>query len=206
MSVGLSIGSRLPAYCTSMGRVMLAAMSLGWGPALVASLASALTFYFLFIQPLYTLRVADPAPVEEIRVRTFDTFQRVGPRVKTARPVSIIDIDEKSLAKFGQWPWPRTRIADMIAELTKLGGVAIGFDIMFAEADRLNPAIAADTFRKGYEAYLTGHVPEGIRQMERADAMGAPGARSRLCAIYRKPTAAEGKDFLKEANKCKGVD
>jgi serine/threonine protein kinase len=67
-------------------------------------------------------------------------------------------------------------------------------------------AEAADTFRKGYEAYLAGHVPEGIRMMERADAMGAQGARARLCAIYRKPTAAEGKDFLKEANKCKGID
>ncbi len=67
-------------------------------------------------------------------------------------------------------------------------------------------ADAADLLRKGYEAYLAGRVPEGIRQMERADAMGAPGARGRLCAIYRKPTAAEGKDFLKEANKCKGVD
>jgi hypothetical protein len=67
-------------------------------------------------------------------------------------------------------------------------------------------AEAADMFRKGYEAYLTGHVAEGIRMMERADAMGAQGARARLCAIYRKPTAAEGKDFLKEANKCKGVD
>ena len=65
---------------------------------------------------------------------------------------------------------------------------------------------AAETFRKGYETYLAGRVPEGIRQMEKADAMGAPGARSRLCAIYRKPTAAEGKDFLKEASKCKGVD
>jgi hypothetical protein len=67
-------------------------------------------------------------------------------------------------------------------------------------------AEAADTFRKGYEAYLAGRVPEGIRMMERADSMGAPGARARLCAIYRKPTAAEGKDFLKDANKCKGVD
>ena len=65
---------------------------------------------------------------------------------------------------------------------------------------------AAEVFRLGYDAYLAGRVPEGIRQMERADAMGAPGARARLCAIYRKPTAAEGKDFLKEANKCKGVD
>src|ERR1700687_144147 len=67
------------------------------------------------------LRVADFAPIEELRVRVFDTFQRVDPRVKTARPVTIVDIDEKSLAKFGQWPWPRTRIADMIISLTQLG-------------------------------------------------------------------------------------
>jgi len=93
------------------------------------------------------LRIADPAPIEEIRVRTFDSFQRIEPRVKTARPVVIVDIDEASLAKFGQWPWPRTRIADMVANLTRLGAAAIGFDIMFAEPDRLNPDVAADTFR-----------------------------------------------------------
>jgi adenylate cyclase len=67
--------------------------------------------------------------------------------VKTARPVTIIDIDEKSLAKLGQWPWPRTRIADLIANLTRLGAVVIGFDIVFAEPDRLNPDVAADTIR-----------------------------------------------------------
>jgi adenylate cyclase len=98
------------------------------------------------------LRVADPAPVEELRVRTFDTFQRIDPRKKAARPVTIVDIDEKSLAKFGQWPWPRTRIADTVANLTKLGAAAIAFDIMFAEPDRLNPDIAADTFRNLDEA------------------------------------------------------
>ena len=48
---------------------------------------------------LAAFRIADPAPVEELRVRTFDTFQLIDPRVKTARPVTIIDIDEKSLAK-----------------------------------------------------------------------------------------------------------
>jgi adenylate cyclase len=96
---------------------------------------------------LAALRVADPAPVEEFRVRTFDTFQVIDPRVKTAKPVRIVNIDEKSLAKFGQWPWPRTRVADLVTNLTKLGAVAIGFDIMFAEPDRLNPAAAADTIR-----------------------------------------------------------
>src|SRR5882672_5056937 len=93
------------------------------------------------------LRAADPAPVEEIRVRTFDSFQRIDPRHKTARPVTIVDIDDKSLEKFGQWPWPRTRIADLITELTRLGAVVIAFDVVFSEPDRLNPADAADTFR-----------------------------------------------------------
>jgi adenylate cyclase len=96
---------------------------------------------------LATLRIADPAAIEELRVRTFDTFQLIEPRVKTARPVTIVDIDEKSLAKLGQWPWPRTRIADLITNLTRLGAVVIAFDIVFPEPDRLNPGVAADTIR-----------------------------------------------------------
>ncbi len=93
------------------------------------------------------LRLADPGPIEELRARTFDTFQRIEPRVKTARPVTIVDIDERSLAKLGQFPWPRTRIADLVTELTRLGAVVIAFDIVFSEPDRLNPDVAAETFR-----------------------------------------------------------
>jgi adenylate cyclase len=100
------------------------------------------------------LRVLDPAPIEELRIRTFDGFQRIEPRVKTIRPVTIVDIDEKSLAdpRLGQWPWPRTRIADIITNLTRLGAVVIAFDSVFPEPDRLNPDIAADTFRDLDEA------------------------------------------------------
>lgn len=95
------------------------------------------------------LRWVDPWPVEEVRVRTFDTFQRIAPRVKTARPVTIVDIDEKSLAdpRLGQWPWPRTRIAEIISTLTRMGAVVIAFDVVFAEPDRLNPDIVAENFR-----------------------------------------------------------
>ncbi len=100
------------------------------------------------------LRVWDPPPIEEFRIRTFDAFQRIDPRVKTMRPVTIVDIDEKSLAdpRLGQWPWPRTRIADIITNLTRLGAVVIAFDAVFAEPDRLNPDNAADTFRDLDEA------------------------------------------------------
>src|SRR5260370_15465632 len=96
---------------------------------------------------LAALRIADPAAIEELRVRTFDAFQAIEPRKKTAKPVTIVDIDEKSLAKLGQWPWPRTHIADMIINLTKLGAVVIAFDVVFAEPDRLNPGAVADTMR-----------------------------------------------------------
>jgi adenylate cyclase len=101
---------------------------------------------------LAALRIVDLPAIEELRVRTFDTFQLIDPRVKSARPVTIVDIDEPSLAKFGQWPWPRTRIADMVANLTRLGAVVIAFDVIFSEPDRLNPDAAADTFRNLDEA------------------------------------------------------
>ena len=69
---------------------------------------------------LAALRVWDPAPVTEVRVRTFDIFQMLEPREKTMRPVAIVEIDVRSLAdpRLGQWTWPRTRIADSVTILT----------------------------------------------------------------------------------------
>jgi adenylate cyclase len=92
-------------------------------------------------------RLWDPPPIQELRLRTFDMFQLIDPRHKAVRPVTIVDIDDKSLAKLGQWPWPRTRIADMIQNLTQSGAVAIGFDVVFSEPDRLNPDLVADQMR-----------------------------------------------------------
>lgn len=102
---------------------------------------------FLLLAGMIGLRIADPFPLEELRVRTFDGYQILHPRKITQRPVVIIDIDEKSLARFGQWPWPRTRVADLVQRLTELGAAAIAFDIVFAEQDRLSPGNAANTFR-----------------------------------------------------------
>jgi adenylate cyclase len=100
------------------------------------------------------LRILDPAPLQELRLRTFDTFQVLDPRVKTIRPVTIVDIDERSLAdpKLGQWPWPRTRIADIVTNLSRLGAVVIAFDAVFSEPDRLNPDMAVENFRNLDEA------------------------------------------------------
>jgi adenylate cyclase len=108
-------------------------------------LARAVCVLLLFA--LVPLRIADPRPLEEVRLRTFDLFQVLRPRQQTVRPVVIADIDEVSLKEIGQWPWPRTVIADLVTRLHDLGAVAIGFDIVFAEPDRMSPAVAAASFR-----------------------------------------------------------
>lgn len=94
---------------------------------------------------LVMIRIADPTPVKISRAQSFDLYQRVKPRVYTPQPVAILDINEDSIRKLGQWPWPRTRLAKLVEKLMVAGAVVVGFDIVFAEADRLSPdKIAAD--------------------------------------------------------------
>ena len=132
------------------------------------------------------LRSFDPAPVEELRVRTFDAFQRVDPRKKTARPVTIIDIDDKSLEKLGQWPWPRTRIAELVNELTRLGAVVIAFDVVFAEPDRLNPDFVADTF-----ANLDAETRAKLRALPSNDQVFADAMRASRVVLGESGSAEE---------------
>ena len=69
---------------------------------------------------------------------SFDSFQRILPReVYSEDPVVIIDIDDRSLVKIGQWPWSRDQLANLTNQA--YASAALGFDIMFAESDRTNP-------------------------------------------------------------------
>jgi adenylate cyclase len=96
---------------------------------------------------LVALRAADPLPLQELRLRTFDLFQVLHPRAQQGYPVAVIDIDEASLKAVGQWPWPRTVVADLVTKLKEQGALVTGFDVIFAEPDRMSPAVAAESFR-----------------------------------------------------------
>jgi adenylate cyclase len=85
------------------------------------------------------LRASDPLPLRQARDATFDEYQRIAPRAFESMPVRVVDIDEASLREFGQWPWPRDRMAALVDRLSDLGAAVIAFDILFAEADRLSP-------------------------------------------------------------------
>lgn len=88
---------------------------------------------------LVMIRIVDPTPVKISRAQSFDLYQRIKPRVYTPQPVAILDINEESIRELGQWPWPRTRLAKLVQKLMASGAGIVGFDIVFAEADRLSP-------------------------------------------------------------------
>jgi adenylate cyclase len=74
-----------------------------------------------------------------VRNLWFDAFQRASPRSITNLPAVIIDIDDESLQQFGRWPWPRTRLAQLIDATHRLGALAVGLDIIMPEPDTLSP-------------------------------------------------------------------
>ena len=89
-----------------------------------------------------------PYPVQFLRLKTFDFYQQQKPREippPQGKPVTIIDLDEESLAEIGQWPWPRTTVAKLIQNLMQMGAALVAFDIVFAEPDRMNPNNIPDT-------------------------------------------------------------
>ncbi len=87
------------------------------------------------------IRVLDPYPVRMTRLIYFDLLQRISPReYNPDLPVRVVDIDEQSLANWGQWPWPRTLLAQMVRNLGEYGAASIAFDMLFIEPDRFSPA------------------------------------------------------------------
>ncbi|WP_374371111.1 CHASE2 domain-containing protein [Dongia sp.] len=103
----------------------------------------------LLLLALLVLRYQDPAVVQKLRFLQFDFFQQMAPRPDAKAPVVIVDIDEESLASIGQWPWPRTVLADLVDKLTAAGVAAIGFDVTFPEADRSAPGWLFDALDNG---------------------------------------------------------
>jgi len=78
-----------------------------------------------------------------LRNVVFDGYQRIFPLEREASHVAVVVIDEEALARYGQWPWPRTRMAELIERLAQSQPAAIGLDLLFAEPDRFSPGMIA---------------------------------------------------------------
>lgn len=107
-----------------------------------------------------------PRALDDIRNFAFDAFQRQSPRIYDPEiPVRVVGIDEESLASYGQWPWPRQRLAELTQRLNDLGAVVIVYDMIFAESDRVNiksyAASLADAKTRNLFEKLIAVAPDG---------------------------------------------
>src|SRR5215472_2452259 len=83
---------------------------------------------------------SDPPALRELESRYFDVLQELKPRAYQPLPVRVVDIDDQSLEKLGQWPWPRTQLAQLIARINESQPAAVALDMVLAEPDRTSPA------------------------------------------------------------------
>ena len=94
---------------------------------------------FILLFFLIALKTANPGFVKAISFLSFDLYQKIFPLKKESSEVVIIDIDEKSLKKFGQFPWNRSVFARIIENVNTAEPKAIGFDVFFSEKDKQSP-------------------------------------------------------------------
>ncbi len=133
-----------------------------------------------------------PRALDDLRNFVFDTFQRLAPRAYDPEtPARVVGVDEESLKAYGQWPWPRARLAELIDRLRDMGAASIAFDFIFAEADRAGAERLVDAISdaraRAEVARLVAKTPNGDQLFAQAlsqapttlgvtltDAVGAP--------------------------------
>ena len=117
------------------------------------------TNYFIFfaiLLLLISLKIINPPFIKSVSYLSFDLYQKVFAKKKDS-DVVIIDIDEKSLGKFGQFPWNRTVFAKILDQLNTSDPKAIGFDIFFTEKDKQSP----EEIIKSY-----GLIPSDVAELQ----------------------------------------
>ena len=95
---------------------------------------------------LLGVRVNNNDSVKTLRYKTWDYFQTIHPRQDISDLITIVNIGEKDIAKYGQWPWPRHIMAMLHAKLGDAGAVVINYNILFAEPDRMGSTQYLNSF------------------------------------------------------------
>ena len=114
-----------------------------------------ITFTILLVI-LITVKIINPSFVKSISYLSFDVYQKIFSEKKET-DVVIVDIDEKSLGKFGQFPWNRNVFAKILDQLNNSDPKAIGFDIFFTEKDKQSP----DAIIKSYNL-----IPSDVSELQ----------------------------------------
>ena len=86
---------------------------------------------------LLGVRSADSKYIKILRYKVWDAYQTIYPRQDVSDYVSIVNITESDIKKYGQWPWPRHMLAMLTAKVSDSGSALINMNILFSEPDRM---------------------------------------------------------------------
>jgi adenylate cyclase len=129
-------------------------------PVLVTGFVATLLMGALCVWP--------PPLLSFLEGKVYDSFLRSAPRRPAAGAVTIVDLDEASIASLGQWPWPRYRVARLLGMIRDAGATAVGMDMLFSEPDRTSLASLSAEIRRdlGVEIDVSG-LPEETLDSDR---------------------------------------
>ena len=108
----------------------------------------------VILAALILLRIADPWPIETLRLKFFDSLFALDDPVPS-ETIAIYNIDENALADKGQWPWPRSYLADLNNELLNKGAAAVVYTALFPEEDRFGGDAAFAQSMAGLPTFLS---------------------------------------------------
>ncbi len=109
------------------------------------------------------LFIFQPQFLRVIELNVFDAVFRLSYDGKVNESVIIVDLDEASLSEFGQWPWPRYRVALMLEKIRRDGAASIALDMVFAELDRTSPYIIQQQLEDELGVSMSfSNLPQGL--------------------------------------------
>jgi adenylate cyclase len=85
------------------------------------------------------LHVYRPGLLARIDLAVYDRLLAAAPRRPPSDRLALVEVDERSLAAVGRWPWSRDRVARLVDRLRVMGAAAIGVDVIFAEPEATTP-------------------------------------------------------------------
>ena len=116
-----------------------------------------------------------------------DSYARAAPRPWQDAAVRVVDIDDESIRRLGQWPWSRTDIARLTDRLAAAGASAIAFDVVFSEPDRTSPAALGEQLRR------QGAGPAALRALA-----ALPDNDAALAAVFARTPVVAGTFLLND--------
>ncbi|MCF8130743.1 MAG: CHASE2 domain-containing protein [Deltaproteobacteria bacterium] len=113
---------------------------------------------------LAVVAATKPTALKFIEFKVYDLFLKSSPESKIPALPVIIALDEKAIRKYGQWPWPRYRVALLLEKIKRLGGLTIGLDMLFPEPDRTSPKVLEEQLKRDLQVQvnITG-LPEELK-------------------------------------------